>query len=91
MQKMYSDYKNWTKTKWKESFNNLTNDGYSLEKIKVATWFKGHMEAWKTAVLINTNAHKVIDETEKALKFSIVNQYGAVYEMWLPKSTLEAY
>ena len=88
---MYSESKNWDKRHWKESFENLKNDGYSFDKIKIADWFIMKMEGWKCAVLNNTNAHKTIKETEKAIQFSIVNQYGNVYEIWFPKSTLISY
>lgn len=89
MKKMYSEEKNWNKKNWKKSFENLTNDGYSFEPIKRQNWFNEN--AWISAVLCNTTAHKVIKETEKAIQFSVVNQYGNVYEMWFPKSVLISY
>lgn len=91
MKKMYSDSRNWENKNWKESFENLKNDGYSLEKIEFVDWFFGRLDTWQSAVLCRKVAHKVIKESEKAIQFSIVNQYGNMYEMWLPKSALINY
>lgn len=91
MKKMYSDARNWEKKNWKESFENLKNDGYSFDSIEIADWFIGKMDAWQSAILCQKIAHKIIQESEKAIQFNIVNQYGNMYEMWLPKSTLIKY
>ena len=91
MRKMYSDDKNWTSSKWRKSFADLENDGYSFERIQTVDWFSSKEDYWRTAVQIRTYAQKVIKETEKALCFSIVNQYGNMYEMWFPKSVLISY
>lgn len=91
MKKMYSDNENWSKSNWKQSFKNLANDGYSFSSIETQDWFLGKMDTWMVSVLVNTTAHKVIKETEKAIQFSVVNQYGNVYEMWFPKSALISY
>lgn len=89
MKKIYSDSIDWNKKNWKNSFENLVNDGYIFDKIKRHNWFDE--AAWITAVLCNTTAHKIIKETEKAIQFSVVNQYGNVYEMWFPKAALISY
>ena len=89
MKKMYSDYKNWDDRHYKKSFKDLENDGYSFERIEYKEWFD--LDAWKVAVLCNKTAHKTIKETEKAIQFSVVNQYGNVYEIWFPKSVLTSY
>lgn len=89
MKRMYSESQNWDKKHWKKSFENLKNDGYSFDKIKVQNWFS--YDGWQLAVLSNKTAHKKIDESEKAVKFSVVNQYGNMYDMWLPKKALISY
>lgn len=91
MKKIYGKSEDWNQKNWKASFENLVNDGYSLERIELKKWYIWKIENWKSAVLVNKNAHKVVKETEKAIQFSIVNQYGNEYEMWFPKSTLESY
>lgn len=89
MKKMYSDLKNWNDKNYKNSFANLENDGYKFEKIETADWFK--MEMWQYSVLSSKTAHKIIKESEKAIQFSIVNQYGEMHEMWFPKKALINY
>lgn len=89
MKKMYSESKNWNDKNWKKSFENLSNDDYSFDSIKYDGWLR--LDNWKLSVLCNKTAHKIIKETEKAICFSIVNQYGNMYEMWFPKSALISY
>lgn len=88
MRTLYSDAKNWTNSNYKESFKNLANDGYKYDSIDFENWFFFKMQAWQSAVLCRVIAHKIIAETEKAYKVSIVNEYGSLYEMWFPKKAI---
>lgn len=89
MKKMYSSLENWDKSHWKKSFENLANDGYNFDRIETKNWFIP--DPWVTNVLINKTAHKILKESEKAICFSVVNQYGNIYEIWFPKSVLISY
>lgn len=91
MKKLYSDSKNWNKQNYQKSFENLKNDGYTFENIEIQDWFLSKIDMWKISVLNWKTAHKILKESEKAICFSVVNQYGDMYEMWFPKSTLISY
>lgn len=86
MSKIYGEEKNWNGKNYKQSFANLANDGYDFEKIESANWLV--LDTWKLAVLCRTYAKKIVKESEKAICFNIVTQYGNEYEMWFPKSSL---
>lgn len=89
MKKMYSESKNWNERNYKKSFENLVNDGFDFERLQLKKWFIMNLEGWKAAVLCNKLAKKVVNETEKAIEYEFVNQYGNVYNMWFPKSVIE--
>ena len=91
MKKMHSSSENWTEKKWKESFENLKEEGYKEGHIKYAEWWIAKQEPWQTAVLIHHYMYKIDKETEKALRFSIVNEYGNENFVWFPKSVLIEY
>ena len=88
MKRIYGEAKDWNERNWKKSFENLANDGYDYEQLDFVDWFICKMEYWKLAVLNHRVAKKIIKETEKAIQFSIVNQYGSMYEIWFPKSVI---
>lgn len=89
MKTIHGKLDDWSKSNYKKSFENLVSEGYDYNRIELKKWFD--LEGWQTAVLVNKLAKKVIQESEKAIKFNVVNQYGEEYNMWFPKSALENY
>lgn len=91
MVKIHGSFKDWENKKWKSSFEKLKEEGYCYEKIELEGWFLKYLDGWKSAVLCRKFAQKKINETEKAIEFSVITQYGNEYEMWFPKKALVYY